>query len=112
MSEETNVAELDPELEKLAGQLDGLTLLQASQLVKHLEDLEVLLLPGLGVVVDVAAAHVGFASIEVEPDTFAACERARTSRTESNARSGDFDSNSATTPVTCADAIELPERKS
>lgn len=38
MSEETNVAELDPALEELAGKLDGLTLLQASQLVKHLED--------------------------------------------------------------------------
>ena len=38
MSEESNVAELDPELEELAGKLDGLTLLQASQLVKHLED--------------------------------------------------------------------------
>ena len=38
MSEETNVAELDSELEALAGKLDNLTLLQASQLVKHLED--------------------------------------------------------------------------
>ena len=38
MSEETNVAELDSELTDLAGKLDGLTLLQASQLVKHLED--------------------------------------------------------------------------
>jgi len=38
MSEETNVVELDAELEALAGQLDTLTLLQASQLVKHLED--------------------------------------------------------------------------
>ena len=38
MSEETNVAELEPELEELAGKLDGLTLLQASKLVKHLED--------------------------------------------------------------------------
>ena len=38
MSEEANVAELDPELEELAGKLDTLTLLQASQLVKHLED--------------------------------------------------------------------------
>jgi large subunit ribosomal protein L7/L12 len=38
MSEETNVVELDKDLEKLAGQLDELTLLQASQLVKHLED--------------------------------------------------------------------------
>ena len=38
MSEETNVAELAPELEELAGKLDTLTLLQASQLVKHLED--------------------------------------------------------------------------
>jgi large subunit ribosomal protein L7/L12 len=38
MSEETNVVELDAELEELAGKLDTLTLLQASQLVKHLED--------------------------------------------------------------------------
>lgn len=38
MSEDTNVAELDTELEELAGKLDNLTLLQASQLVKHLED--------------------------------------------------------------------------
>ena len=30
MSEETNVVELDKDLEKLAGQLDELTLLQAS----------------------------------------------------------------------------------
>ncbi len=35
MSEET--ATLEPVLEDLAGKLDGLTLLQASQLVKHLE---------------------------------------------------------------------------
>jgi len=38
MSEETNVAELDADLQKFADQLDGLTLLQASQLVKHLEE--------------------------------------------------------------------------
>ncbi|MEM7517913.1 MAG: 50S ribosomal protein L7/L12 [Planctomycetota bacterium] len=38
MSEETNVAELDPELKPLVDQLDGLTLLQASKLVKHLEE--------------------------------------------------------------------------
>jgi len=38
MSEETNVVELDADLQKVADQLDGLTLLQASQLVKHLED--------------------------------------------------------------------------
>lgn len=37
MSDEANVVELEPELEKLAEQLDGLTLLQASNLVKHLE---------------------------------------------------------------------------
>jgi large subunit ribosomal protein L7/L12 len=35
MSEET--ATLEPMLEEIAGKLDGLTLLQASQLVKHLE---------------------------------------------------------------------------
>ena len=55
MSEETNVAELDPELEKLAGQLDGLTLLQASQLVKHLED-------RWGVSAAAPMAHCRFAS--------------------------------------------------
>ncbi len=38
MSEETTVVELDAELQKIADQLDGLTLLQASQLVKALED--------------------------------------------------------------------------
>ncbi|MAB81356.1 MAG: 50S ribosomal protein L7/L12 [Planctomycetes bacterium] len=37
MSEEAAVAELEPALEELATKLDGLTLLQASQLVKHLE---------------------------------------------------------------------------
>ena len=38
MSDETQVAELPAELQTIADQLDGLTLLQASQLVKHLED--------------------------------------------------------------------------
>ena len=38
MSEETTVAELPAELQAIAEQLDGLTLLQASQLVKALED--------------------------------------------------------------------------
>ncbi len=39
MSEaETTVAELDAELQPIADQLDKLTLLQASKLVKHLED--------------------------------------------------------------------------
>ncbi len=37
MSETSTVAELDRDLEDLAGKLDKLTLLQASQLVKHLE---------------------------------------------------------------------------
>ncbi len=37
MSDEANAVVLEPELEKLAEQLDGLTLLQASNLVKHLE---------------------------------------------------------------------------
>jgi len=37
MSEETNVIELESELQTIADQLDGLTLLQASKLVKHLE---------------------------------------------------------------------------
>ena len=35
---ETNVVELEPELRTIADKLDGLTLLQASKLVKHLED--------------------------------------------------------------------------
>jgi len=38
MSEENAVIELEPELEDLAGKLDNLSLLQASQLVKYLED--------------------------------------------------------------------------
>ena len=38
MSEETTTVELEPELQTIADTLDGLTLLQASQLVKHLED--------------------------------------------------------------------------
>jgi len=38
MSDEATTVELAPELQTIAVQLDGLTLLQASQLVKHLED--------------------------------------------------------------------------
>ena len=38
MSEETTTVELDAELQAIADKLDGLTLLQASQLVKALED--------------------------------------------------------------------------
>ncbi|MHC4378452.1 MAG: 50S ribosomal protein L7/L12 [Planctomycetota bacterium] len=38
MSEETTTVELEPELQTIADQLDGLTLLQASKLVKALED--------------------------------------------------------------------------
>jgi len=38
MSEETTTVELEPELKKIADSLDGLTLLQASKLVKALED--------------------------------------------------------------------------
>ena len=38
MSEETTTVELDAELQEIADKLDGLTLLQASQLVKALED--------------------------------------------------------------------------
>jgi large subunit ribosomal protein L7/L12 len=34
---ETNVVELEPELQSLVSKLDGLTLLQASKVVKHLE---------------------------------------------------------------------------
>ena len=37
MSEETTTVELEPELQTIADQLDGLTLLQASKLVKALE---------------------------------------------------------------------------
>ena len=37
MSDATTVVEIDKELEDLAGKLDKLTLMQASQLVKHLE---------------------------------------------------------------------------
>jgi len=37
MSEETNVVELEPELQAIVTKLDGLTLLQASKMVKHLE---------------------------------------------------------------------------
>ena len=38
MSEETTTVELEPELQTSADQLDGLTLLQVSKLVKALED--------------------------------------------------------------------------
>ena len=38
MSEETTTVELEPELQTIADQLDGLTLLQSSKLVKYLED--------------------------------------------------------------------------
>jgi large subunit ribosomal protein L7/L12 len=38
MSEETTTIELDKELKTIADQLSGLTLMQASQLVKFLED--------------------------------------------------------------------------
>jgi len=38
MSDETSVAELEPELQEIVEKLDGLTLLQASKVVKHLED--------------------------------------------------------------------------
>ena len=38
MSEETTAVELDKELQEIADKLDGLTLLQASQLVKALEE--------------------------------------------------------------------------
>lgn len=38
MSEENTTVELEPELQTIADQLDGLTLLQASKLVKALED--------------------------------------------------------------------------
>jgi len=37
MSEETQVVELEPELQQIVDKLDGLTLLQASKVVKHLE---------------------------------------------------------------------------
>jgi len=38
MSEETTTVELEPELQTIADQLDGLTLLQASKLVSALEE--------------------------------------------------------------------------
>jgi large subunit ribosomal protein L7/L12 len=38
MSEETTVVELEADLQAIADKLDTLTLLQASKLVKHLED--------------------------------------------------------------------------
>jgi large subunit ribosomal protein L7/L12 len=38
MSEETTTVELEAELQAIADQLDGLTLLQSSKLVKYLED--------------------------------------------------------------------------
>ena len=38
MSEETTAVELEPALQEIADKLDGLTLLQASKLVKALED--------------------------------------------------------------------------
>ena len=38
MSDETTTVELEPELQSIADSLDGLTLLQASKLVKALED--------------------------------------------------------------------------
>ena len=38
MSEEASVAELEPELQEIVDKLDGLTLLQASKVVKHLEE--------------------------------------------------------------------------
>jgi large subunit ribosomal protein L7/L12 len=37
MSEETQVVELEPKLQEIAEKLDGLSLLEASKLVKHLE---------------------------------------------------------------------------
>ena len=37
MAEDTNVVELEPELQAIVAKLDGLTLLQASKMVKHLE---------------------------------------------------------------------------
>ena len=38
MSDETTVVELEPDVQSIADKLDGLTLLQASKLVKYLED--------------------------------------------------------------------------
>jgi large subunit ribosomal protein L7/L12 len=37
MSDQTNAVELEPELQAIVTKLDGLTLLQASKMVKHLE---------------------------------------------------------------------------
>ncbi len=66
MSEEATAVELEPELQTIAEKLDGLTLLQASQLVKHLEDKW-----GVSAAAPVAAAAApGAGEAEVEKDSF------------------------------------------
>ncbi|MDF1800850.1 MAG: 50S ribosomal protein L7/L12 [Planctomycetota bacterium] len=64
MSEETNVVELDATLQEVADKLDTLTLLEASKLVKYLEDKW-----GVSAAAPVAAAAAGPAAAEVEEKT-------------------------------------------
>ncbi len=64
MSEETNVVELDAGLQKVADSLDSLTLLEASKLVKYLEDKW-----GVSAAAPVAVAAVAGAVEEVEEKT-------------------------------------------
>lgn len=64
MSEETTTVELEPELQTIADQLDGLTLLQASKLVKALEDKW-----GVSAAAPAAAAAAPAAAEEAEEKT-------------------------------------------
>jgi large subunit ribosomal protein L7/L12 len=64
MSEETTTIELDTELKAIADQLSGLTLMQASQLVKFLEDEW-----GVSAAAPAAAASAAPAAAEEEEKT-------------------------------------------
>ncbi|MAE46623.1 MAG: 50S ribosomal protein L7/L12 [Planctomycetes bacterium] len=64
MSEETTTIELDKELKTIADQLSGLTLMQASQLVKFLEDEW-----GVSAAAPAAAAAAAPAAAEAEEKT-------------------------------------------
>lgn len=64
MSEETNVVELDATLQEVADKLDTLTLLEASKLVKYLEDKW-----GVSAAAPAAVAAAGPAAAEVEEKT-------------------------------------------
>jgi large subunit ribosomal protein L7/L12 len=64
MSEETTTIELDTELKAIADQLSGLTLMQASQLVKFLEDEW-----GVSAAAPAAAAAAAPAAAEAEEKT-------------------------------------------